>query len=294
MPACLIVQHIEPERSYAIGNTLVAAGIEIVECRTYAADPLPRRIEDFDGLVVMGGPMSAMSDEGFETRHNEMNLLAEAVALAVPTLGMCLGAQLLAAACGGRVVAGEAGPEIGWAPVRFSDAAATDPLLSALPAQLSVLHWHGDTYELPPGGVHVASSALYRQQAFRIGNSAWGLQFHIEVDEAAVGAFLDAFGDDALNAGSSLEAIRAATPGAVRALLPYRDEVLKRFAALVTARQELSATAFTRSSVRSMSRRLRRSLRTPPRGRQTFVKRLSPRSNDSVTSVPPFSVARNS
>jgi GMP synthase-like glutamine amidotransferase len=235
MPSCLVVQHVEPERPYAIGEALSDAGAELVLRRTYVPEPLPRHIGDFDGLVVMGGPMSAASGEGFATHGQEIRLLAEAIDIGLPTLGVCLGAQLLAAAAGGRVVPGRVGPEIGWAPVRFSAAAARDPLFAATPAELTVLHWHGDTYELPPGAVHLASSASYAQQAFRVGAAAWGLQFHVEVDHAAVEAFVRAFCQDANEAGTNPAVIRAATPGALRALAPHRLEVLARFAALVAS-----------------------------------------------------------
>lgn len=236
MARCLIVQHAEPEKPYAIGDALEMAGVEVLPCCTYKFEPLPEHINDFEGLVVMGGPMSAMSDEGFASRRKELELLAEAVQLGVPTLGICLGAQLLAKACGGQATPGGAGPEIGWRPMRFSDAAGTDPLVAGVPSELDVLHWHGDTYEPPPGALRLASSSSYPEQAFRIGDSAWGLQFHIEVDEAAVDAFLEAFGQDAVGAGTTPHAIRAATREAIGQLLPHRDEILRRFASLVAAR----------------------------------------------------------
>ncbi len=235
MSSCLVVQHVEPEGPYAIGEALLDAGVDVVQCRTYAAEPVPGRVGDFDGLVVMGGPMSATSDDGFPTRRQEIALLADALDAALPTLGVCLGSQLLAVAAGGRVMAGRAGFEVGWAPVRVDAAAADDPLFSTTPAELTVLHWHGDTYELPPGGVPLASSASYAQQAFRVGDRAWGLQFHVEVDDVAVDAFVDTFGDDAVAAGTTPEAIRAATPGALAGLAPYRRDMLARFAALVAA-----------------------------------------------------------
>ena len=233
MPACLVVQHVEPEGPYAIGEALAAEHVD-VDCRAvHRGDALPDELAGFDGLVVMGGPMSATSDDGYPTRRREIALLEEALRRGLPTLGVCLGAQLLACAAGGEVRPGSAGPEIGWAPVTLTGAAVADPLVADAPSVLTVLHWHGDTYSLPPGAVRLATSAAYPQQAFRLGKRAWGIQFHLEVDAGAVGAFVDAFGDDARQAGTTAAAITAATPAALAALRPVRQVILGRFAAMV-------------------------------------------------------------
>jgi GMP synthase-like glutamine amidotransferase len=234
-PSCVVVQHVEPEGPYAIGDALGAAGVTVDVRRVYAGDPLPADASGVAGLVVMGGPMSASGDEGFPTRHAELALLRDALSRDVPTLGVCLGAQLLALAGGGTVLPGDDGPEVGWAPVELASAAADDPLLTGTADALTVLHWHGDTFEPPPGSVHLAANDRYREQAFRVGR-AWGLQFHLEVDAAAVAAFLDAFGPDALRAGTTPAAIEAATPTALAALEPHRGRVLARFASLVGTR----------------------------------------------------------
>jgi GMP synthase-like glutamine amidotransferase len=242
VPRCLVVQHVEPEGPYAIGDALRAAGTTVDLRRVFAGDPVPDDAAGIDGLVVMGGPMSATSDEGFASRGAEISLLADAVAREVPSLGVCLGAQLLAHAAGGSVFAGTAGAEIGWGDVELRDGAGDDPLLGGLPPRLTVLHWHGDTFALPAGAVHLASNDRYPNQAFRVGPAAWGLQFHVEVDGQAVAAFLAAFGDEAAAAGSDPEAIGAATPAALEALGRWRDAIAGRFAELVgrySRRQDL-------------------------------------------------------
>ena len=232
-PTCLVVQHVEPEKPFAIAAALSAAGVEVDIRRVYRDEPLPTKVAGFAGVVVMGGPMSAHLDAGFPTRQAELELLADAIAQSVPTIGVCLGAQLLALAGGGRVFPGAAGPEVGWAPITMTEFAAADPLLGALPKQLTVLHWHGDTYEPPPGCDDLAFSDRYRAQAFRIGARAWGLQFHLEVDEGAVTAFLDAFGQDAVLAGTTPDVIVQETRASLQALSPHRDAVAARFAELV-------------------------------------------------------------
>jgi GMP synthase-like glutamine amidotransferase len=235
MSSCLVVQHVEPEGPYAIGDALEAAGVAIDLRRVFADDPLPPDAADADGVVVMGGPMSALSDRGFPTRRAELDLLADAVRRGRPTLGVCLGAQLLALAGGGSVSPGGAGPEIGWGPVELTGEAGADPLLAGLPDRLTVLHWHGDTYALPPGAVPLAADSRYPNQAFRMGPRAWGFQFHLEVDASAVAAFLAAFGADAGPAGTTPQVIGADSGPGLETLAPQRTIVLGRFAELVAA-----------------------------------------------------------
>jgi GMP synthase-like glutamine amidotransferase len=236
VPKCLVIQHVAPESPFAIADALRDSGVEIELCRVFAGDQLPNRIEPFDGLVVMGGPMSAASDDGFPTRMAEIDLIGCAVQADIPTLGICLGAQLLAAAGNASVYPGARGPEVGWGPVRLDASCRDDPLFCGLPEELTVLHWHGDTYDLPPGSQHLISNANYAQQAFRMADVAWGIQFHLEVDEAAVAGFVNEFAHEAEAAPGGAVAIRTATPAAVAQLAQVRATVCERFAELVSAR----------------------------------------------------------
>jgi GMP synthase (glutamine-hydrolysing) len=140
-------------------------------------DPLPP-VDEIDGLIVMGGPMGA------DDVRDEWPLVAAAVQRGLPVLGVCLGAQVLAAALGGRVYRGPQ-PEVGHGSVRVL---IDDPVLGPR-GPLAVFHWHRDTFDPPPGAVHLAASDLYEQQAFRFGLSAYGLQFHLEVDDALAEAW---------------------------------------------------------------------------------------------------------
>jgi GMP synthase-like glutamine amidotransferase len=201
----------------------------------FAEGTVPLDAAGYDGLVVMGGPMSAASDEDFPTRTAELALIADAVARDVPTLGVCLGAQLVAVALGGSVYPGTRGAEIGWSRVTLTDACRADALFAGLPDSLTVLQWHGDTFDLPSGSDHLMYNANYPGQAFRVGSSTWGVQFHLEVDESAVAGFLCAFGHDAASAPGGIAAIESATSAAVAALRPSKDLVLRRFAELVAS-----------------------------------------------------------
>jgi GMP synthase-like glutamine amidotransferase len=219
-----------------LGDALAAAGVELDLRRVFAGEPLPGDLAGHDGLIVMGGPMSATVDEGFATRSAELALLVDSLERGLPVLGVCLGAQLLAAAAGGEVFAGCAGAEIGWSEVKLSAGAVGDPLLAGLPETLDVLHWHGDTFSLPASASHLASSERYANQAFRLGTCAWGFQFHLEVDAGAVAAFLAAFGQEAAAAGVAPSEIEAATPGFLGLLAASRQQVAERFAAEVVRR----------------------------------------------------------
>jgi GMP synthase-like glutamine amidotransferase len=233
VPKCLVVQHVEPESAYAVGDALSAAGVSVDTRRVFAGQSLPPDLTGFDGLVVMGGPMSATSDDGFPTRRAEIELLAGAIDQGVLTLGICLGAQLLALAARGSVVKGTAGPEIGWGSVDLTAESTDDPLFEQLPNRLTVLHWHNDAIELPEGAVRLASSRQYPNQAFRVGTRAWGFQFHMEVDGPAVTAFLDAFSGEARKAGVDPGSITTATEAHLDEIAPVRDRIGARFARLV-------------------------------------------------------------
>ena len=238
MATCLIVQHAEAEGPGQLVGALADAGVDLDWRAVFGGARLPVDAAAHDGVVVMGGPMSAGSDAGFPTRRAELSLLGDALHRGVPVLGVCLGAQLLAAAGGGEVGPGETGPEIGWGRVDLLPAAADDPLLTDLGDAMDVLHWHGETFVPPPGAVLLASSTRYANQAFRLGERAWGLQFHVEVDLEGVRAFLTASGDEAVAAGVEPQLIEAAAVellGAPGSNLP-RHRVVDRFAEQVRAR----------------------------------------------------------
>lgn len=236
MASTLVLQHVEAEGPARISDFLVAAGSEVIVHRT-DQDPEVPALDGFDGLVVMGGPMDAHRDDGFPTRRDELRLIGTALDRRVPVLGVCLGAQLLAIAGGAAAFPGVAGPEIGWAPVTFTADATTDRLLGPVAALggAEVLHWHGDTFSLPPDAVRLASSDRYENQAFRLGPCAWGVQFHLEVDEQAVATFVAAFATDVEQAPGGAARILEQSADCIEALVPVTDAVLSGFAAVVTA-----------------------------------------------------------
>jgi GMP synthase-like glutamine amidotransferase len=151
-----------------------------IQCEYVDLPENPRlpAVEEADGLIFMGGPMSVNDDLPYI--RQELRLIDEAVARGKPVLGVCLGSQLIAKALGGRVYRNPV-KEIGWYPVRFTEAARTDRLFAGLAGPELVFHWHGETFDLPPGAELLASSDACLQQAYRVGGNVYGLQFHLEV-----------------------------------------------------------------------------------------------------------------
>ena len=163
-----------------VGRWLREAGAELEVCTPEIGQPVPADLTGYSALVVLGGAMNAYDDEAARWLPQVRRLLSEAVRTELPTLGICLGAQLLAVAAGGRVSEAET-PEYGSQLVAKRQAAANDPLFRELPITPDVLQWHVDEVsELPPGAVLLASSPVCEVQAFRVGRLAWGTQFHIE------------------------------------------------------------------------------------------------------------------
>lgn len=154
--------------------------IENLNC-SHAHFPLPQS-ESCDLLIVLGGPIGVYDHQDFPFLKDEIALIARRIEARKPILGICLGAQLMAAALGARVYPGKQGAEIGWSPLQPAPNARPPAWFAPLLAPgLSVFHWHGDTFDLPSGALHLAKTELYPHQAFAIENFALALQFHPEV-----------------------------------------------------------------------------------------------------------------
>jgi GMP synthase (glutamine-hydrolysing) len=165
-----------------LGDWLREAGLDLDVRSVREGDELPADLTGVDGLVVLGGPQSSLDDEVTSPELTGVrSLLAQAVDADLPTLAICLGAQLLAQVAGGSTRVGAEGPEVGVRLVAKRDAAEGDRLFGPVPFTPDVLQWHHDEVsELPPGAVLLCASPLYPHQAFRVGRSVYALQFHIE------------------------------------------------------------------------------------------------------------------
>jgi GMP synthase (glutamine-hydrolysing) len=197
MKRALVLTHAEFEGPGRIAPLLEANGYELETCALWRGVSLPKDLERKDLLIIMGGPMGVgdLERAEFPFLQAEVELLRERIREDAPVLGVCLGAQLLAHAAGAAVFPMLRGAErlyeVGWAPIRLHvDCAA--PVLAGLPNEPVVLHWHGDTFDLPSGARRLASSERCENQAFQLGQRAFGLQFHCEVTSADIENFLRA------------------------------------------------------------------------------------------------------
>ena len=136
-------------------------------------------------LIILGGPMSVDEEKDFPFLRWEKKIIRAAIDDNVPVLGVCLGAQLIAATLGTKIFRGPV-KEIGWSPISITPHGQVDSLLGYLPENATVFQWHGDSFELPSGAIHLATSANYQNQAFRVGKYIYGLQFHLEVTPSMI------------------------------------------------------------------------------------------------------------
>ena len=179
MTRALVLQHIRCEPPGMFTGMLTGRGITIETIELDEGGELPSWREA-DLVLAMGGPMSVHDEAEHPWLAGEKQWIAAAVRAGVPYLGVCLGAQLLAASLGAPVQTGDT-PEVGVLPVVATAAADGDPVLGELGKQFPALQWHGDTFGIPAGAVHLARSEAYPHQAFRFGETAYAVQFHIEV-----------------------------------------------------------------------------------------------------------------
>ena len=171
-----VFQHVPFEDIGSMAGWFEAKKAGVKYTRFYA-DPTMPEMKGTDLLVIMGGPMSVNDEEEYPWLREEKAFVREAVTNGVAVLGVCLGAQLIASALGAKVYPnGE--KEIGWFPI---EAVPSLPGTFLFPPECTVFHWHGETFDLPPGSIHLARSEPCVNQAFQVGHRTMGLQFHLEV-----------------------------------------------------------------------------------------------------------------
>jgi GMP synthase (glutamine-hydrolysing) len=179
----LSVIHGTDARTELFGPVIEEAGHRLDEWSFALGTPPPRPLDSYDSVLVFGGAMHADQDEHHPWLAEETMWLQQVLARRTPVLGVCLGVQLLARATGAWVGRMPDGPEIGWCRVELTESGVVDPVVGSLPRMFDALQWHHYTYGLPAGAVELARSPACTQ-AFRLGDTCWGVQFHPEVTEA--------------------------------------------------------------------------------------------------------------
>ncbi len=180
MKPVLVIRNVSYETEGMLEPLLREQGLDL-EIVDFQKDPSAApRLEGHAGLVVMGGPMGANDIERYPHLARVEQLCAQAMEGGVPMVGVCLGAQVMARALGAEVFPNPV-REVGWYDLAITEAGSTDPLFSRLEADEVVLQWHGDTFDLPEGAVLLASSPDCVNQAFRYGDAAYAIQFHLEI-----------------------------------------------------------------------------------------------------------------
>ena len=227
-PSVLVLQHIACEPPGVYADVMLERGASLHPVELDEGEGLPDW-RDYDALVAMGGPMGAYDEAEHPWLVDEKRWIGEAVSAGKPFFGACLGSQLLAASVGADVYPCE--PEVGVLEVELTPAGSADPVMGGLPPAFSTLQWHSDTFDLPPDAVLLARSAAHPNQAFRIGDTAYAVQFHLEVTSsmAAEWAAVPSY-------ARALEEVRG--PGALDELLiafeTRRDEMHRHARALFT------------------------------------------------------------
>jgi GMP synthase-like glutamine amidotransferase len=212
------LRHVPFEGLGVFAGALAERGFTIEE-HLVSESGMPREAGDL--LVVMGGPMSVNDPDPWI--RDEKELIRASVDRGTPMLGVCLGGQLLAAAFGGRVSPGSA-IEIGMTEVRLTDAGKADPAFKGFPRVFEAFEWHGEGIEPPDGAVVLADSAAFPVQAFRVGARAYGLLFHLEMDEGGMVQLCRECPEDVEKAGLTADQVIAAG----QAALPASHALAKR------------------------------------------------------------------
>ncbi len=220
------IRHVAFEDLGALEPVLAARGYSVTILDAGVDEIARAGAREADLLIVLGGPIGVYDVPTYPFLSGELKVIERRLASGTPLLGICLGAQLIAAATGSRVYPGSA-KEIGYAPLTLTEAGQRS-CLSHLGPDLHVLHWHGDTFDLPPGADRLASTAITPNQAFAIGSNALGLQFHMEADPRRIEQWLVGHASELAGAKVDVNKLRAE---AARHGAPVAEAGARAFAA---------------------------------------------------------------
>ncbi|MSP40671.1 MAG: amidotransferase [Deltaproteobacteria bacterium] len=232
MKKLLVCQHVAHELLGTLNPLLKRAGFRIRYVNFARHPDAQPTLDGYDGLVILGGPMSVNDAHRLPHLNTELKLIEAALRGNLPVLGICLGSQLIAKTLGANVYRNRE-KEIGWYDISPTEEAEQDPLLSGLAKSEKIFQWHGETFDLPRGTCHLAFSPLCAHQAFRYGGNVYGFQFHLEVDEPMIQRWLRVPDNRkeiaALGANITAERIHRETPEHIARLQQLSESVFGAF-----------------------------------------------------------------
>ena len=226
--SAVALRHVAFEDLGLLSPILAEAGWTVSTCSAPSDDLRSAAIENADLLIVLGGPIGVYEEESYPFLTQEIALLERRLAQDRPVLGICLGCQLMARALGARVFPGTT-KEIGWDPIALTQAGEVSCLAPLAEPGAKVLHWHGDTFDLPTGAVRLASSTHYDNQAFAYGARALGLQFHLEADPRGLEEWYVGHATELAAAGISVAQLRTATATSAPLLRPKAQAIFRHW-----------------------------------------------------------------
>lgn len=228
----LFVQHGDTDKPGILGEVMESLGVQFEIVHPYLGQVIPKDLANYSGLALGGGAQGAYEEDKYPYLIDECSLVRDAVASDRPVIGLCLGAQLMAKALGADV---RKGPqrEVGFFEVELDPISEYDPVWCGLPHQFVTTHWHGDVFDIPPGGMRLGSSELTPNQLFRYGHSLYGLQFHLEMTPAILGEMVDDSRDYLTESGVDPDRMLARGRECLPALRDTATAVFARWADLL-------------------------------------------------------------
>jgi GMP synthase (glutamine-hydrolysing) len=233
MKNLLILQH-EPHEGIGAWEPLFqVSGRKVTTRNLFSGEKVPQEEEilAWDGIVIMGGPMSANDGEKLSFIEDELRMIPQALELKIPLLGVCLGSQLIAKALKAKVSSGPK-KEIGWYPLKLTPSSDKDVIFGGLGSPVMMFQWHGETFDLPSGAIHLAQSDLYRHQAFRYTDRIYGLQFHPEMTDMMIRDWVDKGREEIVEAGLSAEKILEDTSKYLPTLRHWAHQIARKWLSL--------------------------------------------------------------
>jgi GMP synthase (glutamine-hydrolysing) len=226
--SAVALRHVAFEDLGLLAPVMEREGWDVSFCEAAVDDLLHESIRNANLLVVLGGPIGAYETDAYPFLKSEIALIEHRLSRDLPTLGICLGSQLMAKALGSRVFAGHV-KEIGWGSIELTSEGASSCLNTLQDADAVVLHWHGDSFDLPKGAQRLASNAHYENQAFAYGRNALALQFHLETDPRQLEEWYVGHTVELAAAKISVAELRAATSKFANGLASQADRVFTRW-----------------------------------------------------------------